>query len=124
MAVTVPLGPVPVDLKGVRAGDRNQFTASISISGAPADLTGYTITAQARKKSTDQGAPAISAVVEVLDAPNGLILVRWPGADVTTLLGTSAAWAGVWDLQVATGGQEPVTILAGKFAAEQDVTRP
>ena len=63
-------------------------------------------------------------MVEVLDAPNGLILVRWPGADVTTLLGTGAAWAGVWDLQVATGGQEPVTILAGKFAAEQDVTRP
>jgi hypothetical protein len=125
MAVTcvvVPLGPACANITGVRAGDRNLMTATISSKGEPVDLSGKTVTAQARKSVTDQGA-ALNAVIEVLDAINGQIAIRWPGADVTALLAGKKAWSGVWDLQVAEPALDPLTIAAGTFAAEMDVTR-
>lgn len=121
--VTVPFGPAVVDLTGVRAGDQNLMAVTLTTGGDPLDLTGATVTAQARKVVTDLGPPALSATVVVTDAAAGQCSVRWPGEDVRTLLGTAANWTGVWDLQYVVGSGEPVTVCGGKFTAEQDVTR-
>jgi len=120
--VVVPLGPACVNLTGVRAGDRNVMTATITSKGEAVDLTGKTLTAQARKSATATTDP-LDAVVTVDDALAGKITIRWPGDKVTTLLAGKATWAGVWDLQVAEPGQDPLTVAAGSFAAEMDVTR-
>lgn len=120
--VTVPLGPAVANLTGIRAGDRNLITATVTSKGAPIDLTGMTLSAQARAKSTDAAA-AMTAEVTVLDAATGQISIRWPGDQVTTALAGAATWKGVWDLQLEQAGQDPLTIVAGGIAAEMDVTR-
>jgi hypothetical protein len=121
--VTVPLGPACVNITGVRGGDRNLMTATVTAKGQPVDLTDKTLAAQARKAVTDTGTPALEAVIEVVDAPAGDITIRWPGDAVTALLAGKKSWTGVWDLQVIETGLDPLTIAAGTFAAEMDVTR-
>jgi hypothetical protein len=124
MATTLTLGPAAVNLVGVRAGDRNLFGIALVEGETPVDLTGLTATAQARKSATDPDPAALTAVVEVIDAPGGRLTVRWPGAAVTAVLAGAATWAGVWDLQIGSTGADPVTLVAGTFTAETDVTRP
>lgn len=123
--MTVPvveLGPAPLDISGVRAGDRNRFALTLKQGGVPLSLVGCTVSAQAR---TDTTSPTpLDAVIDMLDAPNGKLAVRWPGAAVATWLGSRKTARGVWDLQVDDGtGLDPLTVVAGAFSAEMDVTR-
>lgn len=119
------LGPAKVDLAGIRAGDRNEFTMTLHRGADPLDLTGVTLNAQARKKAADPDPPAITAVIEVTDATAGELAIRWPGVAVGVALAGAETWAGVWDLQASTGdGEEPLTLVAGAFGAVMDVTRP
>ena len=122
MSVTVPLGPAQVDLVGVRAGDQNLIGMSLSSNGVPLDLTDRTVTAQARL--TALSADAMDAVVEIGDAAAGTFTLRWPGDAVTDMLAGKTSVKGVWDLQVAAAGSDPVTVVAGKITLEMDVTRP
>lgn len=120
--VVLPLGPALLDLTGIRAGDRNLITMTLTSGGAPMDLTGLTVEAQAR--ATPSTATAITAVTEVLDpASAGVIQLRWPGDEVRTMLAGKNNWNGVWDLQVGANGEDPVTVVAGGFAAVMDVTK-
>lgn len=119
--VSVSLAPAVVDIAGVRAGDANQMTVSITAGGVPVDITGMTVSAQARLTPT---APdALSAVVTILDPLAGSVLLEWPGDAVATLLGAATTWRGVWDLQLENAGAVQ-TLAAGRFAADMDVTRP
>lgn len=119
---TVPLGPALVNVTGVRAGDRNVFTVTLTSGGEPFDLAGLELTAQARKTSVTP--EALDAVVEVVDAAAGTFTVRWPGDAVTTWLAGKASVTGVWDLQIDDGSSDPLTVAAGAFGAVMDVTRP
>jgi len=122
-AASISLTPAVVNISGVRAGDRNLLNATLTTEGDPVDLTGQVLSAQARKKNTDAEI-ACSAVVEVTDEAGGLITIRWPGEDVRTMLAGAATWKGVWDLQMAPGVDvDAITLCAGSFAAEMDVTR-
>lgn len=123
--ITVPLGPAVANLTGVRAGDRNLITMTISQDGTPVDLTDHPLSAQARLSPSDP-TPSVTADIEVLDAPAGSIAIRWPGDQVYDVLIAANAdvWVGVWDLQIETVGEDPLTVCAGKFTAELDVTRP
>lgn len=122
MAVTVPLGPAVVNLTGIRAGDANLMTVTLTTKGEPYDLTGMTLTAQARKKVTDD-APAVTAAITVDPDPTiGKALLSWPGDQVRDSLAGKANWQGVWDLQV-DDGTEVQTLMAGTFQAVLDVTR-
>lgn len=120
MVNAVNLSPPTLDISGVRAGDANEFFVTLTQSGAPLDLTDAVLTAQARRSSGD--ATALDAVVEVLDAPAGRLKLAWPGDAVRDLLDGAEHWNGVWDLQLESGGSTR-TLLAGKFAADLDVTR-
>lgn len=124
VCVTVPLGPACMNVTGVRAGDRNEVEMILKQGGGPVNLTGQTVTSQVRKKASDPDPAAITAVITVLDATAGRIKVKWPGADVRTLVNGATKWQGVWDLQISGGGEEPLTLVAGTWAAEADVTRP
>lgn len=121
--VVLELGPACVDIKGVRAGDYNLFTAHLHFGAVPLNLTGQTVTAQARKSALDPDPPALVAVCTIVDPLNGDITVRWDGDDVRTLLAGAKSWKGVWDLQVDNGTDDPQTLMAGKFEAQTDVTR-
>lgn len=119
--VVLPLGPAFLDITGVRAGDRNLISLTLTSGGAPLDLTGMTVEAQARP--TPLAESVITAVTEVTDAPGGVFTLRWPGDEVRAMLGTKTSWKGVWDLQVQSVGEDPVTMIAGNFSAVMDVTR-
>jgi hypothetical protein len=120
---SLDLSPGVLDIAGVRAGDRNAIQITLTQGGAPLDLTGYTIAAQARTEPLAPG--ALNAVIEDRVDAQGQFLLRWPGDDVRTLLAGSDTWSGVWDLQILlTPEVDATTVLEGKFAAEQDVTRP
>lgn len=122
MAV-VTLGPAPVDIQGVRAGDQNLIELTLTADGAPMDLTGLLVQAQARLTTVAADPPALTAVITVTDAAAGKLQMRWPGPAVYTLLGTKPSWSGVWDLQVGNPGNDPLTVAAGSFGAVMDVTR-
>lgn len=121
--VVVNFAPAPVDLTGIRAGDRNLMRVTVTSGGAPWDLTGAAVAAQARLSPTDATA-ALVATCTITDAANGVVEVQWSGTAVRTLLGSAKAWNGVWDLQVTPFGAEPLTVAAGRFQADLDVTRP
>lgn len=117
----VVMGPARVDLSGIRAGDSNRMAVFVTRDGAPVDLTNATVTASARLTS-DAPAVAIAAVVTVVDPGAGELLVEWPGAAVAAaIVGTT--FRGVWDLEL-DDGETVVTVVAGTFSAELDVTRP
>lgn len=119
----VSLAPANLDMLGVRAGDRNLVQLTFLAGGLPLDLTGATIEAQARLTPTDAAA-AVTGEIDVTDAAAGQLDLRWPGDDVRTLLGAEESWSGVWDLQSTMPGEDPVTLVAGRFTAAMDVTRP
>lgn len=121
MAV-VNLTPSRVDLQGVRAGDRNLITWTIRSGGVAVDLTDKTVEAQARLTADDEA--ALSAVVVIVDAVNGTGTLRWPGDELRDLLAGETKFAGVWDMQIVTAGEDPLTVAAGVFLADMDVTRP
>lgn len=121
--VALQMGPATVDLNGVRAHDRNALFVALTSSGSPLNLTGQVVTAQAR--STADAAVAVDGVIEGLVPAAGTFTLRWPGDQVAALFTPPATkWAGVWDLQIQATGADPVTVMAGKFNAELDVTRP
>jgi hypothetical protein len=118
--VAVPLGPAPVDITGVRAGDLNEFQITLLSGGSKMNVTDMTFNASARVTKADTG--HLDAVVTIVDGPNGIIMVRWPGDAVRTWLGTNVTQKGVWDLELINGTDDPLTVCAGDFSAELDVT--
>jgi hypothetical protein len=119
--VAVNIGPAVVDLNGIRAGDKNEISVTVSSKGTPLNLTDMQVAAQAR--STASSPVALSAVVTVVDAAAGKVAMSWPGDDVRALMGTTEQWRGVWDLQLGTEDDTAVTVCAGAFVANLDVTR-
>jgi hypothetical protein len=119
--VAVPLGPAPVDITGVRAGDKNEFQITLVSAGRGLDLTGMTLKASAKKTKTDT--TSLDAIVTVTDGPNGVVLLRWPGDAVRTWMGTNLTQKGVWDMQMKSGTNDPITVVAGDFSSEMDVTQ-
>ena len=125
--VVVPMGPACVNITGVRAGDRNQMNFALTSGGAPIDLTGKTLQAQARTKATDPDPPVLTAVVDVLDAVAGTGVLRWPGDQVYDALDpVKGTWSGFWDMQVVDDADPDnvVTVVEGTIAAVTDITRP
>lgn len=118
----IDVGPAKLDLLRIRAGDRNAFTVRLTDSNGVVNLSDKTIEAQARLTPTDTTI-AVSAVISIIDATQGLFEMRWPGEDVRTVLDSSDKWSGVWDLQMAEGSEDPQTLVAGAFTIESDVTR-
>ena len=103
----IPLGPAPVDIKGVRAGDLNQFRMTINAAGAPVDLTGMEVTASARVKPNDTRLPWTPRS-RSWTPPGGVITIAWPGEAVREWMGSKATVNGVWDLQIASTGSDPI----------------
>jgi hypothetical protein len=119
----IDLGPPQVDLLRVRAGDRNVINLKLKHGLTAVDVTGWVLEAQARHTAISPDPPALTAVVTVVDGPGGIFEIRWPGDDVRTLLAGLDEWKGVWDLQRNNDPNDPETLMAGKFTAEEDVTR-
>ena len=117
----VQLGPAQVDLAGVRAGDQNALTLTITSKGKPFNLTGKVVTASARQNVLD--AVSLDAVIDITNALGGIVTVRWPGDAVTQILAGKDSWKGVWDLQVKGTGEDAQTLVEGTFTAVMDVTR-
>lgn len=118
--MNVPLGPAPADISGVRAGDLNEFQVTITAGGKPVDLTDQAITASARHSKSDPD--HLDAVITVVDALKGILIVRWPGDAVRSWLDGKDDSQGFWDLEAQSGEDDPTTWMAGTFYAEMDVT--
>src|SRR5207342_3115774 len=105
--VAVPLGPAQVDITGVIAGDLNEFQITLQTGAAKTNVTGTTFNASDRVTKIDP--TSLDAVVSIVDGPNGIIMVRWPGDDVRDWLGTNVTQKGVWDLEMINGTNDPLT---------------
>src|SRR5215468_2832542 len=116
----INLAPADLDIAGVRAGDRNLFQVTIRSGGAPIDLTGYTITAQARTSPPDIAHLDAGCDIDP-DPTTGRVDIHWPAAAVTTWLAGNITQKGVCDLQLSSGTGDPWTVVAGDFAAELEV---
>lgn len=118
MAV-VEFGPAPLDLNGIYAGDSNPLEVTLTVGDDPVDLTGATVTAQARKTKLDTEI-ALTALIVVTDDVGGVCIISWDGDEIRDLLidCDKDTWQGVWDFQV-----DDQTLLGGKFKAQMDVTR-
>lgn len=128
-AGNVRIGPAILNITGLRAGDQNAITMRLSREGVPLRLinedgSDIEVSAHARRRLTDMGDPAMVAEIEYLDRETGQITMRWHGEDVRRVLAGTASWSGVWDLELKQEGGDPLTIVAGKLRATQDVTRP
>lgn len=123
VASSINLAPATLDIAGIRAGDRNLIEMTLRSGGIPTDLSGVTLTAQARGAATDSSA-SLTAEIVITDPAAGVFTMRWDGDDVRTLLDGAAAasWKGVWDLQLGTE-PDAVTVVAGAFSVDLDVTR-
>lgn len=119
------MGPACVNITGVRAGDANVITGHITDTDGVSDydLTGLTLTAQFRKKSTDVAALIDAVVTVVGTASDGNFNIRWPGTAVRTALAGAAKLKGVWDLQASNGVDDPTTLMYGSMELAMDVTR-
>ena len=123
MASSITSGPATLDWK-VYAGDANKELLQFYAADQPWNLTGATITAQARKTASDPTAALTATCTVETASGTGIVSVAWDGEQVRTLLGASEEWTGVWDLQVKETGQTlPRTVLRGVFSAVMDVTR-
>jgi hypothetical protein len=124
---TADLTPAGLDFTGVRANDRNLISFTLTSGGNPIDLTGQTLMAQARKKASDADPPVLTAIITITSATAGQFTLRWPGTQVMTALGGTStgttSWAGVWDLQMQSGSNDPITICAGAISLDMDVSR-
>jgi hypothetical protein len=88
----------------------------------PVDITGMTITAQARIKASDP-AIAATAIITITDPLKGEFTVEWDGEELRTLLAGAETWVGLWDLQMERAGELPRTVVRGAFTVTEDVTR-
>jgi len=119
---SVKLGPEPLDLLGVRAGDANEIAFTLKQNGVAMDLTNSTVIAQARKVATDAVA-VIEADYTAVDETLGKFILTWDGDKVRTMLNGALEFIGVWDLQVIPTGALGKTVVAGVFKANMDVSR-
>lgn len=114
MTATVDLRPGKLNVKSSR-GDTVALPVVISELGAAADLTGRTYLCQIRR--TKPGDVIADVDVDTTGAATGALVLRIDSADTEALSGDY-----VWDLE-QTIGDNPRTILAGKWTFEPDVTR-
>lgn len=119
MGVNFPidLGTFPL-YRGDDEG-RNKVTITLTDSDdAPVDLTAFGDTWTSQARTSARAADAIDLTVDVSEAADGVLEVRLPVADSADLPGRL-----VFDVQVTGGAISPLTVFAGTFNAEGQVTR-
>lgn len=105
----------------VYRGDREPYKFTVTENGAPKDLSGHTITAQAREdfdSATTLFDITITDSVDGNDHVNGIVVLIISSA-ITTLLPEKSRY----DIQ-AVLGTEKFTIAKGQLLLTKDVTRP
>jgi hypothetical protein len=92
-------------------------------NGDPIDVNG-TIRAQIRQTRPDTD-PLVSFAVNAVDAYLGIIVISLTGAQTQSLLNGSATgkFAGVWDVEWDSSGEEPRTLVQGSVECVADVSR-
>jgi len=118
----VHTGPAALDWTGLVSGEPNGLSFRVVADGEPMDLTGATLRCMARHRPGDD-APAMTAAATITNAAGGLVLLVWPGDQISALLTDVESWRGVWDLEVTLPGSDPVTVCGGTLRAGLDVTR-
>jgi len=99
-------------------GDDYLATVTVSTAdGAPADLTGYSASAQIRRKPADFSPEVAAEFLAEIALPQVIILTL-TNAQTLALSGVYS-----WDLQVTDAGGAVQTIMAGQARVTQEVTR-
>jgi hypothetical protein len=107
--------------KAVQGNTFNR-TFNVTLNGSPWNLSGYTGRMQVRPTVES------SKVLLNLNTENGGIVLGG-GAGSVSLYASATTMAGiiagdhVYDIELVSGGGEVTTILKGKFAVAQEVTR-
>lgn len=120
----ISLVPKSLDLK-LYAGDGVKLRLNVKdSSGDPVNLTGA-VTAQIRASRAGAD-PVATFTTEIIDATGGIALISLSGAETRAIHGDPdpvETFQGVWDVQWAAEGAEPVTLFQGNVESKLDVTR-
>jgi len=99
----------------------DDYAAAVSVvraDGTPADLTGYTASAQIRRDIADRASLGATFTATITDATAGTLTLSLPASATRTLQGSY-----VWDMEVASAGGVTTTILAGAVTITGEITR-
>lgn len=97
----------------------DSFAASVTVSnedGTPADISSYTATAQIRRAVADADPVVVADITCTTESP--LVHLSLTAAQTTALNGRY-----MWDLQLAGGAGEVITILRGAVKLTAEITR-
>lgn len=115
--MTVSLVPQPTTLEFVRGDGVTVEGTLANPDGSAFDFTGYTAAAQVRRRSSD-AAIAFEFDVALGGDDGTLTLSMTPEASAEVAAGTY-----VWDLQITSAEDVPLTIARGSLRVIADVTR-
>lgn len=106
------------------AGDGATLRVTVTDpAGAPFDLTG-SVTAQIRA-TPDAATAEADFAADLSEHAAGVVFLSLTGDQTAALInGTGAPFQGVYDVQWAPVGGEPLTLVQGEVTCELDVTRP
>lgn len=97
------------DLSGI-AGDDLTFTVTLTLDGSPLDLTGLTVHAVVKPRSTSADSDGTAYTLTVTDAASGTAAWVIPRADTAA---PAWSWYRIW---VADGSGDIGTALYGTLA--------
>jgi hypothetical protein len=106
----------------IYAGDTQPEVLEFIADGVPWDMTGCTLSAEARETVSSETV-ALTATCEEVSARIGQWRIVWPGDEARTVLAGAKSWQGVYDVQVTQPGGAVVTVIRGTLTVMMDVTR-
>lgn len=116
-----------IDLKGKQGTTWGPLTIVINIDGAPADLTGYSVRGQMRKKITST-TPETGLTFAISDPTAGQISMSMSAVDTAALpcgaTSSDPASIYVWDMEIYKDDPAEVSrFFGGHIYVDPEVTR-
>lgn len=114
------------DLPPTKRGDNVKFDVTVTLDGAPVDLTTYSVWCTGKRQLSDADVDAIWQVtkaggqITITGAGNNIARVNVPGSNTAVLTDNTTLF---YDVQIKSAGGDIATVADGRVTITLDVTR-
>lgn len=114
------------DLPPTKRGDNIKFNVTVTVNGAPLDLTTYSVWCTGKRQLSDADVAAVWQVtkaggeITLTGASNNIAQVNVPGSNTAVLTDNATLF---YDVQIKSAGGEISTVADGRITITLDVTR-